>query len=744
MIVEAESGDREPTLRGAPLGLPSDQDASGRSFGAAELDRLRAVIESGTLTATKGAQTPELEARIATLTGRRARGRVQLGHRGDPRGGRRRSIPSRATRSSPPPSPTWARSTPILYQGAIPVFADVDPDHGHGHRRDRRGRAVTPDACGRGHAPVRAARTGRRHRGGRRRRGRAAASRTARRRTSPSAPGGRSARSGRSPASRTQQGKHLATGEGGLVVTDDDAVARRARVFVNKGWPYGESDPDHEFLALNLRTTELAGGRGQRAARHAARPRSRTGSATVGAVPRRDRRRARASPRPTVAPGDVATWWKVPLLVDPGGRRRRAARARRAPRGARRRECAALHPEAGLRLPGVPRAAHVRHEPVAVPARPRPRPSTTSPARFPGTYAYLDRVLVLPWNERYEDADADAVAAALADALTRAWGWRRDACGSASSAPATSRRPTSSCSTTWPTRRSSAVADARPQVGRGRAPPRVGAAPHATVDALLDGGAARRDRRVHAAGHPSRHRARRDRAAGRGPVREAARDADRSGPDDDGRGDRPPGSRSRWRRSSGSSTTSCARSELVAAGALGELIQIENRFASRVDMRAPVELRSRDQRRRRAHRQRHPLGRHRPVVPRPDPRGARRRGTEGPGRSTVEDSVQVLLRAASGATATIDLSWSYDHATDAYLELYGSEGVLRVGWHGSELRANDADRVDAHRRGLRQDHLHAGPGRQLLRGVARRGADARSPTPMRSRRCRSSTRATGR
>ena len=38
--------------------------------------------------------------------------------------------------------------------------------------------------------------------------------------------------------------------------------------------------------------------------------------------------------------------------------------------------------------------------------------------RFPGTYAFLERVLVLPWNERYDDDDADAVAAALGDALT--------------------------------------------------------------------------------------------------------------------------------------------------------------------------------------------------------------------------------------------------------------------------------------------------------------------------------------
>ena len=50
----------------------------------------------------------------------------------------------------------------------------------------------------------------------------------------------------------------------------------------------------------------------------------------------------------------------------------------------------------------------------------------------------------------------------------------------------------------------------------------------------------------------------------------------------------------------------------------------------------------------------------------------------------------MLLRAASGATATIDLSWSYDHSTEAYLEVYGSEGLLRVGWRASERRSNDA------------------------------------------------------
>src|SRR5262249_2150941 len=56
---------------------------------------------------------------------------------------------------------------------------------------------------------------------------------------------------------------HITTGEGGLVVTDDDALARRIRLFVNKAWPYGEQDPDHEFLALNSRMSELQGAVGR-------------------------------------------------------------------------------------------------------------------------------------------------------------------------------------------------------------------------------------------------------------------------------------------------------------------------------------------------------------------------------------------------------------------------------------------------------------------------------------------------
>src|SRR6476620_10873874 len=56
-----------------------------------------------------------------------------------------------------------------------------------------------------------------------------------------------------------QQGKHITTGEGGLVVTNDPKYARRMFLFINKAWGYGDSQPDHYFLALNYRMTELQG-----------------------------------------------------------------------------------------------------------------------------------------------------------------------------------------------------------------------------------------------------------------------------------------------------------------------------------------------------------------------------------------------------------------------------------------------------------------------------------------------------
>ena len=131
--------------------------------------------------------------------------------------------------------------------------------------------------------------------------------------------------------------------------------------------------------------------------------------------------------------------------------------------------------------------------------------------------------------------------------------------------------------------------------------------------------------------------------------------------------------------------------DLVREGVLGELITIENIFASRVDMRErwnsdpavsgggvlidngthSVDI------------ARAFLGPIEEVL-----------ATEGPRVQglVVEDSAQMLLRAESGATGSVELSWSYDNATDTYLQVYGSEGALRLGWQRSELRTNADER----------------------------------------------------
>jgi predicted dehydrogenase len=52
----------------------------------------------------------------------------------------------------------------------------------------------------------------------------------------------------------------------------------------------------------------------------------------------------------------------------------------------------------------------------------------------------------------------------------------------------------------------------------------------------------------------------------------------------------------------------------------------------------------------------------------------------------VEDTVQLSVRATSGARGTIDLSWSLDKERDSYIEIYGSNGTVRVGWNESRFR----------------------------------------------------------
>ena len=58
----------------------------------------------------------------------------------------------------------------------------------------------------------------------------------------------------------------------------------------------------------------------------------------------------------------------------------------------------------------------------------------------------------------------------------------------------------------------------------------------------------------------------------------------------------------------------------------------------------------------------------------------------------VEDSVTVFCRTRSGVSCTVDLSWSLNKELPTYLSVYGSEGALRLGWKGGQVKGRgDAD-----------------------------------------------------
>src|SRR4051794_37067636 len=137
-IASDARGDNQNTVRGgagvngnanrgeradAPaLRLPSDQDASGRSLGEPELLALRAVIQSGTLTSTKGRFVKQLETSFASL--------IDVPHAIACASGTAAVHTAVAAIDPEPgdeivttPITDMGALAPILYQGAIPVFA---------------------------------------------------------------------------------------------------------------------------------------------------------------------------------------------------------------------------------------------------------------------------------------------------------------------------------------------------------------------------------------------------------------------------------------------------------------------------------------------------------------------------------------------------------------------------------------------------------------------------------------------
>ena len=392
--------------------LPSDQEASGRNLGRPELAHLVEVIGSGTLNSTKGRFVKQLEQEFADKLGVKhvfacASGTAAV-HTAiaavDPEPGEE-IITS--------PITDMGALSPILYQGAIPVFAEVDPrtwnltaetikpclsprtkaiiaTHLFGNPcemdeiialADSRNIPVIEDCAQAFLAQHRGCYVG---------------------------------TIGRISCFSLQQGKHITTGEGGLVATDDDALARRMFLFINKGWGYGDADPDHYFLALNYRMSELQGAVG------------------VGQLPKLERsvqRRVvaartltqkltplRGIETPYVHPGNVHTYWKYCLRVDanviPGGSQALGKQLM-----ARQISCAPRY----VKKPAFMCPVFQEQKTFGNSRFPftlaRPEVLHYDPQHFPLTMQALESVLVLPWNENYLDKHLDYIAESIHESV---------------------------------------------------------------------------------------------------------------------------------------------------------------------------------------------------------------------------------------------------------------------------------------------------------------------------------------
>ena len=237
--------------------LPSDLSSSGRDLGKEEIALLTEVINSGVLNATKGTMVKKLTEEFAKMYNvpfcyATTSGTASL----------HTAIaavnPNPGDEVITTPITDMGGIVPILYQNAIPIFADVDPVtlnitaetiepkitkrtkaimvvHLFGKPAEMDGIMelskkhnipVIEDCCQAYLAEYKGKKVG---------------------------------TIGDIGCFSLQQGKHMTTGEGGIIITKDEKLGRRIRLFIDKAWGYGDPNPDHYFLALNYRMTDLQG-----------------------------------------------------------------------------------------------------------------------------------------------------------------------------------------------------------------------------------------------------------------------------------------------------------------------------------------------------------------------------------------------------------------------------------------------------------------------------------------------------
>ena len=387
--------DREPN---EVISLPSDQVAEGRTLGDEELKFLSDAIRSGTLTSTKGSFVKQLESDFAKLMGAKHCHASSSGSA---------ALHTAFAAIDPEPGDEFITTpitdmgalTPILYQSAVPVFADVDyrtcnvtAETIEARISDRTKAIVVThlfgNPCDMG--PI---------------------MELARAKSIPviedcaqafeaTYHGQKVGVIGDIGCFSLQQGKHITTGEGGLCVTNNEDLARRMFLFINKAWGYGDAKPDHYFLAPNYRMNELTGAVAlAQLSKLEYSVKQRQSMASLFASKISD---IKGIETPAILDEATHTYWKYCLTVDPevieGGAIGLAKALKEhgifsAPRYIQKPafECQVF---AEQRTFGDSRFPFTHANLDAVDYRKE---------LFPGTYKGLEHILVLPWNERYTE-----------------------------------------------------------------------------------------------------------------------------------------------------------------------------------------------------------------------------------------------------------------------------------------------------------------------------------------------------
>ncbi|MDO8589270.1 MAG: DegT/DnrJ/EryC1/StrS family aminotransferase [Armatimonadota bacterium] len=208
-----------------------------------------------------------------------------------------------------------------------------------------------------------------------------------------------------------QQSKHMTTGDGGMVITNNDALGKRTRLAADKGWPRDGEFRDHLFLAPAYHMTEIQ---------------AAVGIAQLGKLQsivdaRRanaDKMRSLISRVPGVRPPVEHSWathtyWKYPIAVDIDsfsvGMQHIAD---------------ALKAEGIQSWAGYTKVPIYQYDILTVPrtfgksgwpiSGTTGRTYTYGPGLCPNAERALREMIVLPWSERYTDQHLADLSSGLA------------------------------------------------------------------------------------------------------------------------------------------------------------------------------------------------------------------------------------------------------------------------------------------------------------------------------------------